>query len=98
MHGTHPQGTDETLLTKLHASHATNKNYLKPRAEVRQVFGLNHFAGVVFYEVRGFLEKNRDSFSNDLLALVGHSSNEFLFNLFADEVKMVSHSLRICVG
>ena len=33
-------------------------------------FGLNHFAGVVFYDAKGFLEKNRDTFSADMIQLI----------------------------
>lgn len=47
------QGTDESLLNKLHQYHSSNPNYLKPKAAVNQTFGLQHFAGVVFYNIRG---------------------------------------------
>ena len=41
------------MLSKLHQQHGRNKNYLKPKSEMNQVFGLNHFAGVVFYNAKG---------------------------------------------
>ena len=47
------QGTDQTLLNKLHKMHGSNKNYLKPKSDINTSFGLNHFAGVVFYDTRG---------------------------------------------
>ena len=48
-----PKGTDVTLLSKLNQQHGTNKNYLKPKSNVNTLFGLNHFAGVVFYDTQG---------------------------------------------
>lgn len=47
------QGTDQTLLSKLHQQHGSNSNYLRAKSEISMVFGLNHFAGVVFYDARG---------------------------------------------
>lgn len=49
-----PKGTDLTLLNKLHKTHCSNMNYLKPKSDINQSFGLNHFAGVVFYDTRGY--------------------------------------------
>ena len=66
------------MLFKLHREHSANRNYLKPKSDINTSFGLNHFAGVVFYDTRGFLEKNRDTFSADLLQLVHVSKNRFL--------------------
>ena len=88
----HPnfQGTDKTLLDKLHQTHQNNKNYLRPKADINRVFGLNHFAGVVFYDSQGFLEKNRDTFSPDLLQVIQSSSNKFLSSLFQQDYYIVS--------
>jgi len=47
------QGTDKTMLTKVHKTHEGNKNYLKPKSDKTPAFGLNHFAGTVFYNVKG---------------------------------------------
>lgn len=83
-----PKGTDHTMLAKLHKTHGSHKNYLKPKSDINTSFGLNHFAGVVFYDTRGFLEKNRDSFSADLLQLVNISHNKFLRVVFAEDIEM----------
>ncbi|XP_058981142.1 myosin-VIIa [Musca domestica] len=83
-----PKGTDHTMLAKLHKTHGTHKNYLKPKSDINTSFGLNHFAGVVFYDTSGFLEKNRDTFSPDLLHLVSQSSNKFLRQIFAQDIEM----------
>ncbi|XP_077514551.1 unconventional myosin-VIIa ck isoform X2 [Amblyomma americanum] len=83
-----PKGTDQTLLNKLHKTHGTNKNYLKPKSDINTAFGLSHFAGVVFYDARNFLEKNRDTFSADLIQLIQVSNNKFLQNLFVNDIGM----------
>lgn len=76
------------MLAKLHKTHGTHKNYLKPKSDINTSFGLNHFAGIVFYDTRGFLEKNRDTFNADLLQLVAASKNKFLKMIFADDIGM----------
>ena len=86
------QGSDQTLLNKLHQRHGNNRNYLKPKSDINQSFGLNHFAGVVFYDTRNFLEKNRDTFSADLLQLIHVSKNKFLQNLFSEDLNMGSET------
>jgi myosin-7 len=48
-----PKGSDATLLSKLNQQHGANKNYLKAKSNVNTAFGLNHFAGVVFYDTTG---------------------------------------------
>lgn len=83
-----PKGTDHTMLAKLHKTHGSHKNYLKPKSDINTSFGLNHFAGIVFYDTSGFLEKNRDSFSADLLQIVSQSKNKFLRFIFATDIEM----------
>uniref|UniRef100_A0A8C2KTV7 Myosin X n=1 Tax=Cyprinus carpio TaxID=7962 RepID=A0A8C2KTV7_CYPCA len=76
-----PKGTDDTLLEKLHSQHARNQFYVKPRVAVHQ-FGIKHYAGEVVYDVRGILEKNRDTFRDDVLNLLRESRLDFVYDLF----------------
>ncbi|XP_075682880.1 unconventional myosin-X [Rhinoderma darwinii] len=76
-----PKATDTTLLEKLHNQHANNSFYVKPRVAVHN-FGVKHYAGEVLYDVRGTLEKNRDTFRDDLLNLLRESRLDFIYDLF----------------
>uniref|UniRef100_A0A8C4GEM4 Myosin-X n=1 Tax=Dicentrarchus labrax TaxID=13489 RepID=A0A8C4GEM4_DICLA len=76
-----PKGTDYTLLEKLHSRHATNPYYVKPRVNDHQ-FGIKHYAGEVLYDVRGILEKNRDTFRDDILFILKDSRLDFIYDLF----------------
>ncbi|CAI5455470.1 unnamed protein product [Caenorhabditis angaria] len=80
-----PKATDKTMLLKLHATHGKNDLYLQPKSELQRAFGITHFAGNVFYNTRGFLEKNRDSFSTDLSALISSTKMPFLSRLFDED-------------
>ncbi|XP_039109102.1 unconventional myosin-VIIb [Hyaena hyaena] len=77
-----PQGTDTTMLQKLNSVHANNKAYLQPRNIHDARFGIAHFAGDVYYQTEGFLEKNRDVLSTDILTLIYSSENKFLKEIF----------------
>nr|XP_034982317.1 unconventional myosin-X-like isoform X2 [Zootoca vivipara] len=76
-----PKGTDSTLLEKLHNQHGSNQYYMKPRVTDFQ-FGIQHYAGEVLYDVRGFLEKNRDTFRDDILNMLKDSRLDFIYDLF----------------
>uniref|UniRef100_A0A673XC17 Unconventional myosin-X-like n=1 Tax=Salmo trutta TaxID=8032 RepID=A0A673XC17_SALTR len=76
-----PKGTDYTLLEKLHSRHATNHYYMKPRVTDHQ-FGIKHYAGEVLYDVRGILQKNRDTFRDDILNMLKDSRLDFIYDLF----------------
>uniref|UniRef100_A0A669BHT1 Myosin VIIAb n=1 Tax=Oreochromis niloticus TaxID=8128 RepID=A0A669BHT1_ORENI len=73
-----PKGTDATMLYKLNSQHKLNSNYIPPKNSYETQFGIQHFAGVVHYETRGFLEKNRDSLHTDIIQLVHSSKNKFI--------------------
>ncbi|XP_062843469.1 unconventional myosin-X [Trichomycterus rosablanca] len=76
-----PQATDATLLEKLHSQHSKNPFYIKPRVAVHY-FGVKHYAGEVVYDVRGILERNRDTFRDDILNLLRESRLDFVYDLF----------------
>uniref|UniRef100_A0AAZ3PUG2 Myosin VIIAb n=1 Tax=Oncorhynchus tshawytscha TaxID=74940 RepID=A0AAZ3PUG2_ONCTS len=77
-----PKGTDATMLYKLNSQHKLNTNYHPPKNTYMTQFGIQHFAGVVHYETRGFLEKNRDSLHTDIIQLVHSSKNKFIKQIF----------------
>ncbi|KAG7218961.1 hypothetical protein INR49_005539 [Caranx melampygus] len=58
-----------------------NPFYVKPRVAVH-FFGVKHYAGEVVYDVRGMLEKNRDTFRDDILNLLRESRLDFVYDLF----------------
>uniref|UniRef100_A0A3B5ACC8 Unconventional myosin-VIIa-like n=1 Tax=Stegastes partitus TaxID=144197 RepID=A0A3B5ACC8_9TELE len=83
-----PKGTDTTMLNKLNFQHKLNTNYIPPKNNYETQFGIQHFAGVVFYETRGFLEKNRDTLYGDIIQLVHSSKNKFIKQIFQADVAM----------
>jgi myosin X len=78
-----PKGTDQSLLSKLHSSHGSeaSNHYIRPRM-VDTTFGIRHFAGEVMYDITGFLEKNRDTFREDIVELLQNSDEDFIYDLF----------------
>ncbi|XP_052393989.1 unconventional myosin-VIIa [Carassius gibelio] len=83
-----PKGTDATMLNKLNSQHKFNTYYISPKHSHETQFGIQHFAGVVHYETKGFLEKNRDSLHSDIIQLVHSSKNKFIKQIFQADVAM----------
>ncbi|XP_038549606.1 myosin VIIAa isoform X1 [Micropterus salmoides] len=83
-----PKGTDTTMLNKLNFQHKLNTYYIPPKNTHETQFGIQHFAGVVYYETRGFLEKNRDTLYGDIIQLVHSSKNKFIKQIFQADVAM----------
>eukprot|EP00904_Undaria_pinnatifida_P002449 jgi/Undpi1/12204/HiC_scaffold_5.g01880.m1 len=61
-------GTDAKFLSKVQQMHGSHKHYIMPKRnncpdpDTRNCFGVVHFAGDVFYNVRDFVEKNKVRF------------------------------------
>ncbi|KAI4892023.1 hypothetical protein NFI96_034232 [Prochilodus magdalenae] len=83
-----PKGTDATLLNKLNQVHGKSNIYIPPKNNHDTKFGIQHFAGPVFYDSKGFLEKNRDALSSDVILLVETSTNKLLKNIFHKELSV----------
>uniref|UniRef100_H3D8C8 Myosin VIIBa n=1 Tax=Tetraodon nigroviridis TaxID=99883 RepID=H3D8C8_TETNG len=79
-----PKGTDTTMLQKFDQAHGTGNVYVPPKNSYETQFGIQHFAGIVHYDSKGFLEKNRDSLSSDLIQLVQKSTSKLLKQAFCD--------------
>ncbi|XP_058601232.1 unconventional myosin-VIIb [Onychostoma macrolepis] len=83
---TFPKGTDATMLNKINKEHNGNKLFMSSKSNHGMQFGVKHFAGTVYYDCEGFLEKNRDSLSMDIMELVQKSSNKLLKQIFEKEM------------
>ncbi|XP_065213017.1 unconventional myosin-XV isoform X2 [Planococcus citri] len=76
-----PKATDSSFLEKCHYNHALNELYSRPRLNVPE-FGIRHFAGPVWYNVDGFLDKNRDTLRTDVVDLLISSSLPMVSKMF----------------
>ncbi|KAK5577072.1 hypothetical protein RB653_002009 [Dictyostelium firmibasis] len=76
-----PQATDLTYLEKLHTNHEKHPYYEKPRRS-KNTFVVKHYAGEVHYDTQGFLDKNKDTVSDDLSTLLQGSKSKFIIELF----------------
>ncbi|XP_029380560.1 unconventional myosin-VIIb-like, partial [Echeneis naucrates] len=96
-----PQGSDTTMLNKMNLQHSCNKTYIASKSEYDSSFGIRHFAGVVCYDSKGFLEKNRDAISYDIIKTVEMSSNKLLRQIFESELSTnggkISNNRRVIV-
>ncbi|KAM9459633.1 unconventional myosin-VIIb-like [Salvelinus alpinus] len=81
-----PKGTDVTMLNKMNRTHAKCNRYIPSKNTHDMEFGIRHFAGVVHYDSKGFLEKNRDALNSDILKLIDASTNKLLQQLFEKEL------------
>lgn len=64
-----PKASDLSFLEKCHYNHALDELYSRPRMSSLE-FGVRHYAGQVWYNVEGFLDKNRDTLRPDVVELL----------------------------
>uniref|UniRef100_A0A4W4H1U9 Myosin VIIBb n=1 Tax=Electrophorus electricus TaxID=8005 RepID=A0A4W4H1U9_ELEEL len=82
-----PKGTDTTMLNKINQVHNNSKIFLSSKSSHNMAFGIRHFAGAVHYDCNGFLEKNRDALSLDIITLIQKSSSKLLRQIFEVELR-----------
>jgi myosin-5 len=88
-----PKGSDLTFLAKLKAEQKDNRVFRELMREPTH-FVIVHYAGEVQYNVQDFLEKNRDTLSNDLESALFSSQMPLLRTLFPADQKMSSKDKR----
>ncbi|CAG8691308.1 9178_t:CDS:2, partial [Scutellospora calospora] len=80
---------DSTLLSTLKQTFSNNQSFVSnpPGSKLSStksgVFGINHFAGLVIYEIDKFIEKNIDNLSPDFIGLFKETNNTFIRKLFS---------------
>lgn len=81
-----PKATDASFLEKCHYNHALNELYFRPRMSSME-FGIKHYAGQVWYNADGFLDKNRDTLRPDVVDLLISSRIQMLSRMFQEMKK-----------
>ncbi|KAE8738384.1 hypothetical protein FOCC_FOCC016139, partial [Frankliniella occidentalis] len=76
-----PKASDLSFLEKCHYNHALDELYSRPRMSSLE-FGVRHYAGQVWYNVEGFLDKNRDTLRPDVVELLINSKVTMLSRMF----------------
>ncbi len=76
-----PRGSDMGFYAKISGAHSKSAIFQKP-LRAQTTFVVHHYAGAVMYESTGFMEKNKDTLSEDLLELLSRSSMPFMAELF----------------
>ncbi|XP_050533202.1 myosin heavy chain, muscle isoform X33 [Daktulosphaira vitifoliae] len=84
-----PKATDKTFEEKLNTNHlGKSPNFRKPAPPKPGCqaahFALAHYAGVVSYNITGWLEKNKDPLNDTVVDQFKKGSNKLLVEIFAD--------------
>lgn len=84
-----PKGSDAAFLSKIQTSHAKHSNFVRTPASKLNVknalkcFGVVHYAGTVYYDTTGFLEKNKDTMHEDVKEMIRGSTVPLVSNLLS---------------
>ncbi|XP_022237040.1 unconventional myosin-Vb-like [Limulus polyphemus] len=83
------RGTPESYIQKVKNQHKASSRFFEPQLSDCRIFGVQHFAGNVFYDTSNFLETNRDVVPDDVVSVFHKTSCSFGFaiHLFGSELK-----------
>ncbi|CAD7085898.1 unnamed protein product [Hermetia illucens] len=84
-----PKATDQTFAEKLMVNHlGKSAPFQKPKppkpGQQAAHFAIGHYAGVVSYNITGWLEKNKDPLNDTVVDQFKKSGNKLLIEIFAD--------------
>ena len=91
-----PRGSDTTFLNKINKHHAASPHFKEVRTS-KSEFVVIHYAGEVLYDSYSFLEKNKDTLTQDLFDLISSSRSSFLKSLFPD-INMSGSDRKVSLG
>lgn len=87
-----PAGSDESWINKMYSTldkEPTNKVFKKPRFGQTK-FIVAHYALDVPYDIEGFIEKNRDTVSDEHLEVLKNSKNDLLIEILDNLDKLAA--------
>jgi len=84
-----PKATDKSYVDKLHKQHSKHPKYLKPDFRSNSDFCVIHYAGRVDYSAAQWLTKNMDPLNDNIVQLMGASSEPFVSVLWKDLGKIL---------
>ncbi|CAI5736208.1 unnamed protein product [Peronospora destructor] len=83
-----PRGNEEGFVSKLSGAYLKQTKLIEfPRISKSQ-FAIHHYAGIVEYDAKGFLEKHKDALLSDLSDLMCGSHDQFPQMLFKVKAEM----------
>ncbi|XP_064638168.1 unconventional myosin-XVI-like isoform X2 [Lineus longissimus] len=80
-----PKANEKTLATKLHSNLSGCSIYTAPK-NGGPSFTINHYAGPIIYDVKGMLDKNRDTLPNSIMFTLKTSNSLLIRELFQSKV------------
>ena len=87
-----PKGSDDGFLAKVLKGHSAHPNLQKPKPkdcqDFTKCFGVVHYAGLVFYNVSNFLEKNKDQLHSDIQGVLRCSNVSLISNMFTTPIDL----------
>jgi myosin-5 len=78
-------GTDHQFWEKIQSNFKNTNAFLAGPKMKKNLFGIAHFAGEVFYDVTNFLDKNKNSKNKDMDEILAGSSVNFISQLFSEK-------------
>ncbi|TRZ01924.1 hypothetical protein DNTS_012380 [Danionella cerebrum] len=90
-----PKATESSFKAKLYDNLlGKSPNFLKPRPDKKRKydthFELVHYAGVVPYNISGWIDKNRDPLNETVVGIFQRSSNKLMASLFENFISLDS--------
>ena len=81
-----PMGNDANLLAKLKRTCKDHSSFSCPLTggHGKDEFTISHYAGTVSYNIRGFVDRNKDTLANETQLMMMESCNAILSDLFKD--------------
>ncbi|KAI5956532.1 hypothetical protein KGF54_001007 [Candida jiufengensis] len=87
-----PKSSDKEFMLKLSSNFGNNKNKKFSENKYKNGFIIQHYAGRVEYNVENWLQKNTDPVNENLIQLLGTSSNSAIVENFASTETIVKTS------